>query len=518
VEAAASYQAVAEGHPLLPEAPAAVYLAGVGLFEQGRHMEAAGYFQLLLDRYAGQGARYVFANAQRQELMEAGLCLLQYSYHQAGEYGLMAGAPHLALQKMPPSGSLWRAYTLLLDADALAAVDRYVESQETLATLQREYPDHPVGVRANRLLAWTYARQGRQDLAIETERALLARFDALGDTENLSGALLTVAHAHFNAKRYDSGGSGLPRVPAELQQRRPELLTALYQEGLCYVRLDRAGDAVDTWAQITSRAPTSAQARKAWLRTGDILFQAAHFDAAREQFTAMKQHFPDPEIQAAASLRLARCDHNQGRQAQALAGYRQVRARHAGTVEAEQATEGITQILYALGRNGDEQALKELFANHPDSPLAPEAGFELALIIYEAGDYEAAAEAFSSLFAQYPGYSAADRHLWFAADCLEKTGQAARAEQSWQNFLAYFPHSDLAPGALLRVAGLRFQDGRYHLALSDYEQVLQMPAENEIHAAAWYNLASCHRILGCRPGRPGRPAAIREPAGLPLPA
>ena len=494
-EAAGSYQAVAEGHPYLPEAPAAVYLAGVGLFEQDRPMAAAAYFQLLLDRYAGEGARYVFADESRRELMEAGLCLLEYSYHQAGEYGLMAGAPHLALQKMPPSGSLWRAYTLLLDADALAAVDRYAESQATLATLFAEYPDHPVGIRANRLLAWTYAQQGRQDLAIETEQAMLARFGAQQDGENLAGSLLTIAHAHFNAKRYAEAAAAY-RDYLQNPDDADRQLTALYQEGLCYVRLDRAGDALDTWARITSQAPASPQARKAWLRSGDILFQAAHYDAAREQFTALAQHFPSPEIRSAATLRLARCDHNQGRTAEALALYRQVAAGFAGSPEAPQAAEGITQILYAMGREGDALALKELVQKYPDSPLAPEAGFELALQKYEAGEYEAVAGDFAALFARYPGYSAADRNLWFAADSLERAGHQDRARQGWQDFLTYFPHSELAATAQLHLAGLRFRDGRYHLAVSDYQRVLQMPADPEVHAAAWYNLASCRRILG----------------------
>ena len=497
-EASASYQAVAEGHPYLPEAPAAVYLAGVGFFEQDRPMEAARFFQLLLDRYAGQGARYVFADPGRQELVEAGLCLLEYSYHRAGEYGLMAGAPHQALQKMPPSGSLWRAYTLLLDADALAAVNRYPEAQATLATLFQEYPDHPVGIRANRLLAWTYAQQGRQDLAIDTEQAMLARFGAQQDGENLAGSLLTIAHAHFNAKRYEEAAAGYRRYlqNPDDQERR---LTALYQEGLCYVRLGRSGDAVDTWALITSLAPASEPARKAWLRSGDILFQAAHFDDARAQYTALMENFPEAETQAAATLRLARCDHNQGRAAEALGLYRQVAARFHGREEARQAVEGITQILYATGREGDTLALEELAQKYPDSPLAPEAGFELALRVYEAGDFAAAADQFAALFARYPRYSAADRHLWFAADSQEKAGRQAQAGQSWQEFLAYFPHSDLAAGALLHLAGLRFAEGQYHGAVEDYRRVVQMPAEDEIHAAAWYNLASCLRILGETP-------------------
>ena len=165
----------------------------------------------------------MFESPEHQELVEASLCLLQYSYYQADEMGLMAGAPHLALQKMPASASMWRAYTLLLDADALAAVDRFPESQETLATLLSEFPDHPVGIRANRLLAWTYARQGRQDLAIETEEAMLARYSAQDDQENLAGALLDHGPQPFQRQAVRRGGRTLRRVRPALCRPGPPL-------------------------------------------------------------------------------------------------------------------------------------------------------------------------------------------------------------------------------------------------------------------------------------------------------
>jgi tetratricopeptide (TPR) repeat protein len=201
-EANSAYQAVADGYPYAQEAPSAVYLAGVGLLEQGLPRDAAPYFQLVLDRYAGRGAAFVFESPEHQELVEASLCLLEYSYHQSDQLGRMAGSPHLALQKMPPSRSLWRAYALLLDADALSAQARFPEAQVSLDRLLTEFPDHPVGIRANRLLAWTYARQGRQDLAIETEQRMLARYTAQSDETNLSAARLTMAHSRFNAKDY----------------------------------------------------------------------------------------------------------------------------------------------------------------------------------------------------------------------------------------------------------------------------------------------------------------------------
>src|SRR5439155_717227 len=166
---------------------------------------AAPYFQLVLDRYASHNdtkGLVAFASPELQELVEAALCLLELSYHRAGDLGQLSGAPHLLLQRMPPSRSPWRAFALLIDADAAASQARYPEAQATLENLMREFPDHPVGASATKLLAWTYARQGKDSLAIGTEERLLARYGAGADDAIVSAALLDIAHERFNQKRY----------------------------------------------------------------------------------------------------------------------------------------------------------------------------------------------------------------------------------------------------------------------------------------------------------------------------
>ena len=104
---------------------AVTLLAGAGLLAQNKPMAAVPYFRLVLDRYAqdkGTGT-IEFATPERQELVEASLCLLELSYHRTGNLGQLSGAPHLVLRAMPPSHSLWHAYALLVDADASGVVE-----------------------------------------------------------------------------------------------------------------------------------------------------------------------------------------------------------------------------------------------------------------------------------------------------------------------------------------------------------------------------------------------------------
>ncbi len=183
--------------------------------------------------------------------------MVELSYHRAGNLGQLSGAPHLLLQKMPTSRSPWRAYALLIDADASAAQGRHAEAEATLERLFREFPDHEVGSAANKLLAWTYAQRGRDSLAIATEERMLARYAMSGDERNLASAQLNIAHARFNQKNYAAAARAydefLKRFPGN-----PARLLAHYQAGLACMRLDRAGDAVDHWEAIIADSAGAA--------------------------------------------------------------------------------------------------------------------------------------------------------------------------------------------------------------------------------------------------------------------
>src|SRR5205085_187902 len=154
-------------------------------------------------------------------------CLLELSYHRAGNLGQLSGAPHLLLQHMPPSRSPWRAWAMLIDADAAASQARFPEAQRTLEALARDWPDAPVGASATKLLAWTYARQNQDSLAIATEEALLARHGA-DDPGLVAGALLDIAHERFNQRRFREAASAYEDFARRFPDH-PRRLLALYQ-------------------------------------------------------------------------------------------------------------------------------------------------------------------------------------------------------------------------------------------------------------------------------------------------
>jgi TolA-binding protein len=327
-EATSAYQAVVSGYPTSREAPPAAYLAGAGLMAQNKPMAAVPYFRLVLDRYAqdkGTGT-IEFATPERQELVEASLCLLELSYHRAGNLGLLSGVPHLMLQRMPPSKSLWRADAMLIDADALAAQGRQAEAQQMLTQLITNFGGTPVGVPAHRLLAWSYAQDGKLDLAMQTQDKMLARYGAAGRTEDMSTAYLNKGHILFNEKNYRDAARTYEAFLTDFPDS-PDRGLALYQAGMCYQRLGQSGDAVDRWDAVTGIDPTSPIAEKAWTKAGDMYFTTGHYDKARYCYDGLLSHFGETQGAAVALLRLGQCDYNTKRYSEAVETYSQVISR-----------------------------------------------------------------------------------------------------------------------------------------------------------------------------------------------
>lgn len=497
-DATSTYQAVVSGYPMSPESPAAAYLAGVGLIDQRRPQAAIPYFQLVLDRYARNDSTgmLAFSSDDHRELVEASLCLLEYSYHLVGDLGQLSGVPHLMLQRMPPSKSPWRAYALLIDADALAAQARYPEAEGMLKQLVEEFPEHSIAVPANRLLAWTYAQQGKDDIAIETEEAMLARYGSYDDEENLSSAYLNKANIFFNRKSYEEAAASYDEFLRRFPEH-PKRLHALYQAGLCYQLLDQNGDAVDRWEALVAADSTAEMAERALVRAGDLYFRADYYDDAKHCYETLLEYFAESSTAALGMLRIAQCEYNAGNDEEALGLYSNVLARFSGSPIAKEAERGIELALYRLGQREDgSEVLAHLVEQYPTSSFAADAQFEIAMRSYQAERYEEAAEEFRRVVSQFPGYSAADRAHYLMADSYRQSGATRDAQLAYEQFLNFFPDSEFREMVHFRLGSLRFEEGDYLRAAIDFTSVLDTEAPEEIAAAALFNLALCKRVLG----------------------
>ncbi len=498
-DATASYMAVVSGYPLEPEAPAAAYMAGLSLLSAGNPRGAVPYFQLILDRYArheDSDGTIVFASAGHQELVEASLCMLEVAWYQVGDMGQLTGAPHALLQRSPPSRSFWRAWTVLIDADAMASQGNYAAARTSLEQLREDFPLHPAVTAANGLLAWTYAQQGEEDLAIATSEDMLARYTGQGDLRPFSQALLNVAHVRFNQGLYQEAVEAYEEFISRYQddEHRP---LALYQAGLCYLRLERGGDAIDRWEAIVRTEPDTEIAEKAWARAGDLYFQAEQYDDAKRCYGGLLQNFSDTPAATLGLLRIAQCDYNAGQDAVAIAGFEELIAQYPLSDAVAEADRGIERALYRMGQQEDGiSQLAILLDDYPHSSFAPDAQFQIATRFYEQEEFVAAADEYRRVVSRFPGYSAADRAQFLMGESYERAGMDAKARQAYEQFLAFFGDSDLKASAQFRLGMNNFTNQNYEQAAASFTAVLASDSEPDIARASLFNLGLCSRLQG----------------------
>jgi TolA-binding protein len=426
--------------------------------------------------------------------VEASLCLQQVSYYRAGDLGMLSGVPHVMLHRMPESTSSWRAWALLIDADALASQGRYEQAQASLEMLETEFPQHPATPPALQLLAWIYAQQGDTELAIVTQDRLLSSYGTSGAAVSL--AVLNRAHILFNEKKYEDAAAEYEAFVANNPESESRPL-AMYQAGICYLRLERDGDAVDRFDMLTNENPTDEVAEQAWLRAGDVYFRAGHYEEARRCYDGLLENFAGTKSAALVLLRIAQCDYNAGRDAEAIAGFSRVTEEYPDHRLSEEARRGIEQALYRLAQSGEgEETLASLVEQFPSSTFAADAQFEIAARRYDSEDWAGAADAFRRVITQFPDYSSADRAQYLMADALRRSGDEEAAKRAYDQFATFFPNSELIGEVRLQVGANHFEKGDYMRAAIDFASVLDdSVATPEIRSAALYNLALCRRML-----------------------
>lgn len=497
-DATASYMAVVSGYPAEPEAVAAAYMTGASLLDAGDPRGAVPYLQLVLDRYSrrteGTGM-ITYTSPAQQEIAEAALCLLEVAWYRVGDLGQLTGAPHAILQSSPPSNSFWRAWTELIDADAMASQGNYAQTRDILESLRERFPVHPALTPVNQLLAWTYAQLGQEDMAIITSEKMLARDVGDGDSRPYSEALLNVAHVRFNQARYQEAVAAYEKFARRYPEHSQTPL-ALYQAGLCYLSLGRSGDAVDRWEAVVRADPDAPLAEKAWARAGDVYFQADRYAEAKRCYSGLLEHFGHTRAAALGMLRVAQSDYNTGNDTLAILGYEAVIKRFPDSDLKTDANEGIEVALYRLGQQpGGVAQLKTLLQKYPRGSFAPDAQFQIAARLYEQKEFEAAADEYRRVVSQYPGYSAADRAQFLMAESLELAAKDGPARLAYEQLLDFFADSELRVPARFRLATSKFNAGEYRTAATEFTAVLAAHPEPDLAKAAVFNLGLCSRSL-----------------------
>jgi TolA-binding protein len=238
-------------------------------------------------------------------------------------------------------------------------------------------------------------------------------------------------------------------------------------------------------------------AERAWARAGDTYFQAQRYDDARRSYRGLLEHFSASHAAGLASLRLAQCEYNAGRDAQALEAFATVIERFANTPYEREAKRGTELALYRLSQRPDGHAvLARLVEQFPTSAFAADALLQIAKRRLQEKKWAEAADGFRQVVSRFPGYSAADQAQFLMADASAQAGDSEGARNAYEQFLSWFPNSEFAPTAGLRLGLLHFEAKNFAAAAVAFTRVLSDSAPSDVRAAARFDLALCHRQLG----------------------
>ncbi len=116
--------------------------------------------------------------------------------------------------------------------------------------------------------------------------------------------------------------------------------------------------------------------------------------------------------------------------------------------------------------------LEQMIAGHPDSEMLVQAWQEKAATLAEAGDHDAAIEAYRELATQFPESEHAPEALWEAARLHQGAGTYAEAAGLYEELQHRFPTSE-DPDAALWYAGLaRYRADELEKAVGDWQSLL----------------------------------------------
>src|SRR5438093_7696842 len=82
------------------------------------------------------------------------------------------------------------------------------------------------------------------------------------------------------------------------------------------------------------------------------------------------------------------------------------------------------------------------------------------------------------------------------ADALAHAGASEEARNAYEQFLSYFPQSELRATVSFRLGLLRFEAKEFMQAAVAFTRALEDTAPPEVSGPARYNLALCERQLG----------------------
>ncbi|SHK03316.1 tetratricopeptide repeat protein [Rhodothermus profundi] len=175
---------------------------------------------------------------------------------------------------------------------------------------------------------------------------------------------------------------------------------------------------------------------------------------------------PGPEASFAHALAL----HSDGFYTQAAQAFAQFRSIYPNDTRTAEALFYEAEARLALGQTDEAAALLRLFAaRYPTHPLVYEAQLALGKYFFDMGQYEQARQAFRQALRPGVPDAQAARALFWMAEAAQRLARPSEAMGYYRRLADTYPHTRLAPQALLALAYTQVETGAYDEAARTFE-------------------------------------------------
>jgi TolA-binding protein len=514
------YQAAVEAiEPLLSEISEPELLAEAHYLLGGNRLQLKEYPAAVDSFLASLAAKPKWRKADETYLD------LARAYDASGDAKMAAAAVARVIAEFPESRLLDRACYRL--GEYRYALGEYDKAAEAHAELIERFPKSPLVPNALHELGC--AELNRDDAA-GAEKTLDRLITEYPDSDLIVPARYARGMARRQAKKYDLAIEDLNAVLAsDSSEHRSD---ASYVLGLCYLGLEKFGEAAGAFEKLLTSDPAYAGADDAYYQWAWALALKGESAGAARTFALLAEKFPRSKLAAEARYHVGEFHYDRKEYNPAAVAYYAAMNAAAGTPLGEKAVYRLGWSYYHQDNFSDaEKTFDYQLASYPNGELAAESAFAGAECRFKQEKFKEALDAyaavkglrnpdFQALLLLHAGQSAGQLKLWpESLEWLEKCSRQFPAskhlpqalyEQGWarQNLnqadqavklykdVIARTDQDLAARAQFMIGEIEFAQKKHEEAVKSFFVVVYGYASPKWRAEAAFEAARCFEVLG----------------------
>lgn len=343
-------------------------------------------------------------------------------------------------------------------------------------------------------LGWSYFMMEDFEQAIGPFRAFLNNYaePEIAMFPYDIDAQLRLADAHFALRRYDEArdlydqASGFDRSADY----------ASFQIASSYYRDDQTFRAVRRYRSLIEEFPNSAFGEQAQYSIGYIYLLSENYAQAIEEFEDTIRRFPDSRWAARAQFNIGNAHYNAREYEEAITAYEKLLDNYPESDLIIEAIDGIQFSQEAAGmEDTSTERLEAFIARNPRAGTADQLRFRQAGSLMNAGDYEAAINAYEQYIRTTNNERRVAEARYEIAEAYRQSGDTEAAIEAYRFVADEFPNRPQASRALLELGTLFMQQQAYEQAISAYRELSERQADRSLRFQAFIGMSEAALAL-----------------------